>query len=95
MNGSGSENWETYTDASDNEEADATEAYYARKRLQQQQQQSVRNGAPILVGGGAVKRAIQSPNPKGGMGKKTREVFDEREGSDAGWTDDGDVGEVY
>lgn len=95
MNGSGSENWETYTDASDNEEADATEAYYARKRLQQQQQQSVRNGAPILVGGGAVKRAMQSPNPKGGMGKKTREVFDEREGSDAGWTDDGDVGEVY
>ncbi|KAF2773031.1 hypothetical protein EJ03DRAFT_380287 [Teratosphaeria nubilosa] len=41
---SGSENWETYTDASDNEEADATEAYYARVkasqlRMQQQREQ--------------------------------------------------------
>lgn len=92
MNGSGSENWETYTDASDNEEADATQAYYARQRALQKQ--SVRGGAPILVGGGgSVKRAMQSPNPKGGMGKKTRDAFDE--GSEAGWTDDGDVGEVY
>lgn len=95
VTGSGSENWETYTDASDNEEADATEAYYARKRAQQQQQQSVRGGAPILVGGGPVKRAMQSPYPKGGVGKKQREVIEEVEGSEAGWTDDGDIGEVY
>jgi len=95
MNGSGSENWETYTDASDTEEADATQAFYARQRAQQQQQQKFRGGAPVLVGGGPVKRAMQSPNPKGGMGKKSREVFDEVEGSEAGWTDDGDLGEVY
>jgi protein regulator of cytokinesis 1 len=92
VNGSGSENWETYTDASDNEEADATQAYYARQRALQKQ--SIRGGAgPILTSGGSVKRAMQSPNPKGGMGKKTRDAFDE--GSEAGWTDDGDVGEVY
>ena len=98
MNGSGSENWETYTDASDTEEADATQAFYARQRAQQQQQMQqhkIRGGAPVLVGGGSVKRAMQSPNPKGGMGKKSREVFDEVEGSEAGWTDDGEVGEVY
>jgi protein regulator of cytokinesis 1 len=101
MNGSGSENWETYTDASDTEESDATQAFYARQRAQQQQQQQTqqqkfRGGAPVLVGGGgSVKRAMQSPNPKGGMGKKSREVFDEVEGSEAGWTDDGDLGEVY
>lgn len=89
MNGSGSENWETYTDASDAEEADATEAYYARQRAMQKR-------APILVGGGgAVKRAMQSPHPKGGMGKKTRDSYEEVDGSEAGWTDDGDVGEVY
>ena len=100
MNGSGSENWETYTDASDTEESDATQAFYARQRAQQQQQQQLqqqkfRGGAPILIGVGPVKRAMQSPNPKGGMGKKSREVFDEVEGSEAGWTDDGELGEVY
>ena len=69
--GSGSENWETYTDASDNEEADATQAYYARQRALQKQSQTMRgSAAPILVSGGSVKRAMQSPNPKGGMGKK-------------------------
>jgi protein regulator of cytokinesis 1 len=91
--GSGSENWETYTDASDNEESDATQAYYARQRALQKQ--SVRGGAPILVGGASVKRAMQSPNPKGGMGKKTRDTFNDVDGSEAGWTDDGDVGEIY
>jgi protein regulator of cytokinesis 1 len=94
--GSGSENWETYTDASDNEEADATQAYYARQRALQKQSQTMRgSAAPILVSGGSVKRAMQSPNPKGGMGKKTRDAYDEVDGSEAGWTDDGDVGEVY
>ncbi|KAM0722147.1 hypothetical protein Q7P37_001588 [Cladosporium fusiforme] len=66
VNGSGSENWETYTDASDTEEADATEAYYARKRAQQQQ--SIRGAAsvPVLVGGGgSIKRTMQSPYPRG------------------------------
>jgi protein regulator of cytokinesis 1 len=92
VNGSGSENWETYTDASDTEEADATQAYYARQRALQKQ--SIRGGAgPVLTSGGSVKRAMQSPNPKGGMGKKTRDAFEE--GSEAGWTDDGDVGEIY
>ena len=93
VTGSGSENWETYTDASDAEEADATEAYYARKRAMQQQQQAARG--PIFVGGGSAKRSMQSPYPKGGMGKKSRDVYEEVEGSEAGWTDDGDVGEVY
>ena len=37
---SGSENWETYDDASEAEpEADASDGYYARLRMQQQQQQ--------------------------------------------------------
>lgn len=85
---SGSENWETYTDASDTEEVDATEAYYAKVR--QQQQKPV-----MLVGGGGqgtLKRGIQSPWPR----KKVREVnAEEVEGSEAGWTDDGDLGEVY
>lgn len=87
---SGSENWETYTDASDTEEVDATEAYYAKVR--QQQQKPV-----MLVGGGGggagtLKRGIQSPWPR----KKAREVnAEEVEGSEAGWTDDGDLGEVY
>lgn len=93
VNGSGSENWETYTDASDTEEADATEAYYARKRAQQNIRSA--QSVPVLVGGGgSIKRSMQSPYPKGGMGKKTREVED-IDGSEAGWTDDGDLGEVY
>jgi hypothetical protein len=29
------------------------------------------------------------------MGKKSREVFNEVEGSEAGWTDDGELGDVY
>ncbi len=85
---SGSENWETYTDNSETEEADATEAYYAKVKAQQSrqypyqhQQQSVKR--PGTAQGGIVKRV------------REQEVIVEVEGSEGGWTDDGDVGETY
>lgn len=37
---SGSENWETYTDASEADEADAREAYYAKVKAQQGRKRS-------------------------------------------------------
>lgn len=82
---SGSENWETYTDASDNDEADASDAHYARMKAAQMRQ----------------KRQMPSPGKDIGPGKKFRgahmAVVDENavEGSEAGWTDDGDVGDTY
>jgi len=88
---SGSENWETYTDASDDDDADTTAAYYAKVR-QQTTRPPVLVGVPAAAPNGTLKRGVQSPYPKGGLGKKVRE---ETEESDAGWTDDGDVGEVY
>lgn len=78
-NGSGSENWETYTDNSENEEADASDAYYAKLRAQQMRQAQKRPATAHGVPLGATKR----------------QAVIQEEGSDAGWTDDGDVGEVY
>ncbi|KAK3721523.1 Microtubule bundling protein [Vermiconidia calcicola] len=85
---SGSENWETYTDNSENEEADATEAYYAKVKQQQ-----------MLRSQGYNKRPA-APGAQLGATKKMREqvIVEERvgvEGSDAGWTDEGDVGDTY
>lgn len=87
---SGSENWETYTDNSDNEEADATEAYHAKVKAQQlrhqQHQQCFKRPATAT--------AIQMGGPK-----RIREnaIAEEGtvEGSEAGWTDDGEIGDTY
>ena len=78
---SGSENWETYTDASESEEADATEAYYAKVKAQQ----GYKRPAPGLQVGGAKRAREQEP------------IIEEagRESSEGMWTDDGEVGETY
>lgn len=84
----GSENWETYDSNSDVEEADATEAYYAKVK-QQQMRQSVKRPAGAQLG--AAKRVREHP-------QHTTTILEEDnlvEGSEAGWTDDGDVGETY
>lgn len=88
---SGSENWETYDDASEAEpESDATDAYYAKVRAAQAR------GKRATPEGGWVP---QSHNQNGGIGKKVRglvgnatgggmhvvEGGDHRESS---WTDD-------
>lgn len=93
---SGSENWETYTDTSETEEADATEAYYAKVKAQQQQRQ---------VQGFALSQQHQQPQgykrplPNGGAMGMVKRVREEdgmvREGSEAGWTDDGELGDTY
>ncbi|KAK4546327.1 hypothetical protein LTR36_002004 [Oleoguttula mirabilis] len=92
---SGSENWETYTDTSETEESDATEAYYAKVKAQQSrqhQQQSVQY------------QQLKRPGTATGYGqvgttKRVREraIAEERavEGSEAGWTDDGELGDTY
>lgn len=83
---SGSENWETYTDNSETEEADATEAYYAKVKAQQMRQQGWKRPAP------------GTPGVQLGAAKRIRDqqtIAEGREGSDAGWTDDGDVGETF
>ncbi|CAK1361896.1 Anaphase spindle elongation protein 1 [Cercospora beticola] len=82
---SGSENWETYDSNSDNEEADATEAYYAKMKHQQAQlRQTVKRPGTASGQLGGIKRIREQPIVEEG-----------REGSEAGWTDDGSVGETY
>ena len=87
---SGSENWETYTDHSDAEETDATDAYYAKVQAQQMRQQYQQAG---------YKRP--APGVQLGATKRIREqdtIVEEGRvlsGSDAGWTDDGDIGDTY
>lgn len=77
---SGSENWETYTENSeDADEQDATDAYYARVKSQQMRPPNKRPGTATNSTGMA-KRVREQPIP---------------EGSDAGWTDDGDIGDTY
>lgn len=87
---SGSENWETYTDTSENDEADATDAYYAKVKAQQmrqyQQQQGFKRPAQQQFGASTTKR----------MREHQQAHFEPvAEGSEAGWTDDGDVGDTY
>lgn len=91
----GSENWETYTDTSETEEADATEAYYAKVKAQQfrqHQQQSVQ-----------YQQQLKRPGTATGYGLigTTKRVRDRAiaeggavEGSEAGWTDDGELGDT-
>lgn len=97
---SGSENWETYTDASENDyepEPDARDAYYAKMR-------SAKRGSPedgyenvvhsagkkakgygLGIGGGSLR-------PAGHPRLITEETGSGVEGSEAGWTD---VGETF
>ncbi|KAK5167678.1 Microtubule bundling protein [Saxophila tyrrhenica] len=91
---SGSENWETYTDQSDAEEADATEAYWAKVKAQQGREYHGQAHGHGYAQGYA--QGAKRPAPMGGrMGemKRVREES-EREGSEA-WTDEGDVGDTY
>ena len=92
--GCANENWETYTDASETEEADATDAYYAKVQAQQQQQmlrQQMQPGKRPAPGGGL--------QPLGGAVKRQQTIVEERvmSGGSEAWTDEGDgfVGETY
>lgn len=81
---SGSENWETYTDNSETEEADATDAYWAKVKAQQSQH----------------AQGMKRPGTATGMGqlgaRKREVVMLAEEGSEAGWTDEREsLGEVY
>nr|POE74300.1 anaphase spindle elongation protein 1 [Quercus suber] len=85
---SGSENWETYTDNSELDEADATNAYYAKVQAQQlRQQPPLKRPGTANAQLGVQKRMRESPIAEEG--------YQAVNGSDAGWTDDGDVGESY
>ena len=87
---SGSENWETYDDASE-PEADATDAYYAKLR-----QQASRGKRPTPEGDYAAHHGVAGKKPRGLMGHgggMSMVVEGEGrghlvEGSDAGWTDE-------
>jgi protein regulator of cytokinesis 1 len=96
---SGSENWETYTDNSETEEADATEAYYAKVKAQQRQhqyqyQQQQQQQQPQQ---GWKRPAPGTPGLQLGAAKRMRDqqTIVEEGGSDAGWTDDGELGDTY
>nr|POF14318.1 anaphase spindle elongation protein 1 [Quercus suber] len=85
---SGSENWETYTDNSEIDEADATNAYYAKVKAQQHRQQpTLKRPGTANVQLGVQKRMRESPIAEEG--------FPQANASDGGWTDDGGVGESY
>jgi protein regulator of cytokinesis 1 len=92
VNNSGSENWETYTDNSDADEADAADAYYAKVHAphnghrgppQPFKRPATSNGTM-----GAVKRVREQPI----LEEQGRYAVD---GSETGWTDDGEIGETY
>ena len=96
----GSENWETYTDQSDAEEADATEAYYAKVKAQQGRVHRYQGYAGQMLPPGVPQGQHKRPAPPPGAGGMAKRVRDEEmvgtvEGSEAGWTDDGDVGDTY
>ena len=88
---SGSENWETFSEQSDEPERDADLHYY--------RQQAARNKRYTPEGGHAAPpRAIQGKKVRGIRNVGGRESPSEHdgsmvrvvEGSEAGWTDDGD-----
>ncbi|KAH0381321.1 hypothetical protein E4T50_14563 [Aureobasidium sp. EXF-12298] len=72
---SGSENWETYTDASDDEESDARMAYYAKVRTTQRD--SPEDGAYEGTGMG--------------FGAKVRAIGVSDDGTEATWSDVGET----
>lgn len=82
---SGSENWETYDSNSENDEADADQAYYAKiKHQQNQMRQTIKRPGTASGQLGGIKRIREQP------------IAEERpDGSEAGWTDDGSIGETY
>ncbi|KAF2718869.1 hypothetical protein K431DRAFT_287199 [Polychaeton citri CBS 116435] len=96
---SGSENWETYTDNSDDaEETDATEAYYAKVQAQKlRAAQTQWEGG--FQGGNTIRPGSKRPTPppiRTGSQKKQAMLDTAAEGSEAGWTDEaGSVGECY
>ncbi|THX37483.1 hypothetical protein D6D10_05851 [Aureobasidium pullulans] len=72
---SGSENWETYTDASDDEEPDPRMAYYAKVRTNK------RDSPEDSAYGGAGK----------GFGAKVRAIGVSDDGSETAWSDVGET----
>jgi protein regulator of cytokinesis 1 len=87
---SGSENWETYDDASEAEpEVDATDAYYAKLRTQ-----ASRGKRPTPEGGWVPQGGVAGKKPRGLMGHGGMSMVVEGgdgqtvEGSEAGWTDE-------
>ncbi|KAH0333306.1 hypothetical protein KCU81_g9909, partial [Aureobasidium melanogenum] len=72
---SGSENWETYTDASDDEEPDARMAYYAKVRT------TKRESPDDSAYGGTGK----------GFGAKVRAIGVSDDGTEAAWSDVGET----
>ncbi|RMX84130.1 hypothetical protein D0869_04795 [Hortaea werneckii] len=94
-NGGGSENWETYSSTSENEELDATEAYYARVRAQRlrEREQYAQLKRPATATGqlGASKKVREQVIAE----EAAADAYGAVDASDAGWTDDGDVGDTY
>ncbi|KAI5197258.1 hypothetical protein E4T39_07398 [Aureobasidium subglaciale] len=72
---SGSENWETYTDASDDEEPDSRMAYYAKVRT------TKRDSPEDSAYGGAAK----------GFGAKVKAIGVSEDGSETAWSDVGET----
>jgi protein regulator of cytokinesis 1 len=72
---SGSENWETYTDASDDDEADARMAHYGKVR-------TVKRDSPE-------DSAYESAGK--GFGAKVRAIGASDDGSEAAWSDVGET----
>ena len=83
---SGSENWEACTNESETDEVDATEAYYAKVMAQQMRQQGHKRPASGMQLGATKTMREQQTIMEEGVPV---------EGSDAGWTDDGDIGDTY
>ena len=83
-----SENWETYTDNSETEEADATEAYYAKVKAQQMRQQTQREAPYAMKRPGTATAQL-------GSSKRFRDemIAEERERSEEAWTDE--LGDTY
>lgn len=89
---SGSENWETYTDNSEAEEADATDAYYAKVKAQQLRQHQQAHY-------GTMKRPGTATTQLGASKRFRDQIITEEDaahGSEVGWVEEeGDVGETY
>jgi len=90
---SGSENWETYDDASDPEpEPDASEAYYAKMRAARGKRWTPEDGYTSPNGGHAGKK-LRGLGMGRGVGMEMVVMGEEDslrriEGSEAGWTDE-------
>ena len=81
----GSENWESYTDTSETEDTNASDAYYAKIKAQELRQQGFKRPAQGMQPGTAKRMREQQTIVEEGM---------VREGSETAWTDD-DIGECF